>query len=180
MDVETVWKEYSTSLKAFLHSNVSNPADVDDLLQDILIKTYQNLGNIQDIKKIKSWLFQVASRAIIDFYRKQAKGNNLTVDDLWYDEGDLSVHAQLSQCILPFIQALPEGDANILTAIEIEGLSQKEFAAKAGIKYSTLKSRVQKSRGKLNTLFQECCELSLDSKGNIMDFSTKGMRCHKC
>jgi len=180
MNVEVVWKEYSASLKAFLHTNISNPADVDDLLQDILIKTYQNLHHVKDIKKIKPWLFQVASRAIIDFYRKQAKGNNLTTDDLWYHGDDQSVHAQLSQCILPFIQALPADDAQMLTSIEIEGLSQKEFAEKTGMKYSTLKSRVQKSRGKLNTLFQQCCELSIDSKGCIIDFQSKGKQCKKC
>jgi len=180
MNVEIIWKEYSSSLKAFLHANVSNPDDVDDLLQDILLKTYQKLHHVKDTHKIKPWLFQVANRAIIDFYRKQAKDHKIVADELWYHENDISVHTQLSRCILPFIQALPADDAEMLTSIEIEGVSQKAFAEKAGMKYSTLKSRVQKSREKLNTLFQECCELSLDRKGSIIDFQSKKGECHKC
>lgn len=180
MNVEDIWQQYSASLKAFLHSNVANPDDVDDLLQDILIKTYHNLGDIKETIKIKSWLFQVANRSIIDFYRKQAKAKAFTAEDLWYSEDDESIHQQLSRCVLPFIQALPADEAEMLTSIEINGLSQKEFAQKSGIKYSTLKSRVQKSRDKIHDLFKECCELSLDSKGAIIDFQAKGEHCNKC
>lgn len=43
MNAEAIWQEYQMSLKAFLHKNVANPDDVDDLLQDILLKSYQNL-----------------------------------------------------------------------------------------------------------------------------------------
>ena len=35
MKVEEVWSGYSASLKAFLHSRVSDPDEVDDLLQEI-------------------------------------------------------------------------------------------------------------------------------------------------
>lgn len=180
MNLDAIWNEYRASLKAFLHSNVSNPDDVDDLLQEILIKTYHNLGEVKEAKKIKSWLFQVANNSIIDFYRKKAKGKDLTQDELWYTEGGMTVHQQLSTCILPFIQALPDDEADMLTSIDIHGQSQKEYAEKNGMKYSTLKSRVQKSRDKMNMLFRECCELSTDNHGNIMDFQAKSNRCKKC
>lgn len=180
MNLDVIWKEYRASLKAFLHSNVSNPDDVDDLLQEILIKTYHNLGEVKEATKVKSWLFQVANNSIIDFYRKRGKDRDLTQDELWYTEGDVTVHQQLSKCILPFIQALPDDEADLLTSIDIHGLSQKEYAEKTGIKYSTLKSRVQKSREKLSLLFTGCCELSIDKHGNIMDFQAKRNRCNNC
>ncbi|NQY65864.1 MAG: RNA polymerase sigma factor SigZ [Alteromonadaceae bacterium] len=186
MNVEIIWKEYSARLKAFLFSNVSNPDDVEDLLQEILIKTYQHLDDIVEITKVKSWLFQVANNSIIDFYRKKAKdknldqGQNQDQDQLWYTEGDKSIYQNLSECILPFIQALPDDEAQMLISIEINGVSQKEYAEKNGMKYSTLKSRVQKSRDKINSLFKECCELSIDGQGNIMDFEPKGQHCKKC
>lgn len=43
LNLEQVWAEYQQALKSFLHSKVNNTADVDDLLQESLIKTYQNL-----------------------------------------------------------------------------------------------------------------------------------------
>lgn len=144
MNIEEVWSEYQSSLKAFLYKNISNPDDVEDLLQDILIKTYNNLTTLQDRKKIKSWLFQVANNTIIDFYRKRSKGNDISQEELWYTDSDNEIYQQLSMCVVPFINGLPKEEAALLTAIEIDGVSQKEHAEKLGMKYSTLKSRVQK------------------------------------
>lgn len=180
MNVEKVWKEYQTSLKGFLHKNISNPDDVDDLLQEILIKTYQKLSTVQDNKKVKSWLFQVANNTIIDFYRQRAKGKEVSQDDLWYTDSKESALDQLSACIIPFIKELPAQEAALLTAVEIEGASQKETAERMGMKYSTFKSKVQKSRKMLHKLFNECCEFSIDKQGNIIDFQEKNTGCSGC
>lgn len=180
MNIEKIWLEYQAKLKAFLRKNVSNPADVDDLLQEILIKSYQNFNAVKDTKKVKSWLFQIANNTIIDFYRKRARAFDVTSNDLWYEDGEEEVLSQLSQCVLPFIKGLPDEEANLLIAIEIEGESQKQFSEKNNIKYSTLKSRVQKSRQMLFQLFNNCCELTIDQKGNLSGFQSKGKNCSNC
>ncbi|WP_201778207.1 sigma factor [Thalassomonas viridans] len=54
MTIEPIWQAYKNQLKAFLHANISNPADVDDLLQEILLKSYLNLQTIKDSASIKS------------------------------------------------------------------------------------------------------------------------------
>ncbi|QIA66184.1 RNA polymerase sigma factor SigZ [Vibrio astriarenae] len=177
MNVETIWKEYQQSLKAFLHKKIANPDDVEDLLQEVLIKTYHNLATVHDTKKIKSWLFQIANHTIIDFYRKRGRNLELHSEDLWFEEQEISLTSELAQCVTPFIEGLPEQDARLLKAIEIEGLSQKEFAEREGIKYSTLKSRVQKSRQKLYGVFNKCCEFSIDSQGNVMDYQKRESGC---
>lgn len=179
MQVETIWSEYQSSLKGFLHKNVSNPIDVEDLLQEILIKTYQNLSKVQDDKKIKSWLFQIANNSIIDFYRKRGRSVQLTGDDLWYAWEGGDVYQQLSQCILPFIKGLPDDEAELLIAIELEGVSQKEYAAQQGVKYSTLKSRVKKSRQHLYGLFSHCCDFSINSRGELTEFTWRS-KCSTC
>lgn len=67
MEVKQLWQEYSNQLQNFLLSRVNNPSDVDDLLQEILIKTYQNLDTVKEADKFSAWLFQnysdIASRA---------------------------------------------------------------------------------------------------------------------
>lgn len=108
MKLEPIWVAYQSSLKAFLHSKIANPADVEDLLQEVLIKTHNGFQAVSDESKIKPWLFQVANHTIIDFYRKNAKRQELTSDDLWYQEQDEEALIQeLSQCLLPFIKQLP-------------------------------------------------------------------------
>ncbi|GDY27579.1 RNA polymerase sigma factor SigZ [Agarivorans sp. Toyoura001] len=180
MKIEQVWQQYRQSLKAFLHANVSNPADVDDLLQEILIKTYQNFSQLQDHSKVKSWLFQIANRSIIDFYRQRGQADKLENNELWYTEADESVHQQLASCISPFIHALPSDEADMLVSIELEGMGQRDYAAQHQIKYSTLKSRVQKSREKVLQLFQSCCQFSIDAEGRLVEFAPKKPGCKSC
>lgn len=173
--------EYRDSLKAFLTSKVSDPADVDDLLQELLLKTHKNIHTIKSNDSVKPWLFQVANRTIIDFYRKKAKSRDLEPGDLWYEEenGD-EAQQELSRCIEPFIKSLPTGMAELLTAIELQGQSQKDYAKAAGISYSTLKSRVQKARRELRETFEQCCHFDLDTHGNIIDYEVKSADCKSC
>ena len=173
MKIEAIWSAYQNNLKAFLHKNISNPTDVDDLLQEILLKSFQNLTKVKDSKKVKSWLFQIARNTIIDFYRKAKDSEEFDENSLWQSEQELSIFRELSQCILPFINELPAEEANLLRAIVIDGQSQKGYAKQHKIKYSTLKSRVQKSRQKLYSVFNNCCELSLGEHGNLINYQAK-------
>jgi len=180
INIEVVWNEYRATLKAFLHSKIANPDEIDDLLQEILIKTHKNLPTLKSEQSIKAWLFQIANHTIIDFYRKQGKAETLSADDLWYEEENHQAQQELSQCIQPFIKALPKESAELLTEIELNGVSQKELANRLGTRYSTLKSRIQKGRRQLRTLFEDCCHLSLDKDGVIIDFEPKSENCKNC
>ena len=183
LSLETVWGQYQQALKGFLHSKVSNPDDVDDLQQEILIKTHQSLHQIQDVESVKAWLFQLANRTIIDFYRKRARqqrDNDLVAEDLWFEQSQATIEQEMSHCIKPFIHALPEEPSQLLDAIELQGESQKLLAEKVGLSYSTLKSRVQKSRVQLKKLFEECCTLELDQHGSVIDCERKSKGCSNC
>jgi RNA polymerase sigma-70 factor (ECF subfamily) len=180
MKIEDVWSQYRSGINAFLHSKISDSDEVEDLLQEILIKTYINLPSVKSEESVKSWLFKIANHAIIDFYRKRAKRQSLSVDDLWYDENNHAAQQELSGCIEPFIKALPKETSQLLTEIDLKGRSQKDYAEALGISYSTLKSRVQSGRRQLRGLFEDCCHLSLDQHGVIIDFDPKSGNCENC
>ena len=180
MNLEAVWSQYSAAIRSFLHSRVADTNEVDDLLQEILIKTHKNLHQLQSETSVKAWLFQIANNTIIDFYRKRGRAPAPSPDELWYNENESNTEHVFERCVEPFINALPEPSAALLTAIDLQGQSQKEYAAALGISYSTLKSRVQKARIELRKLFEDCCHLTLDKQGNIADYELKPGRCMKC
>jgi len=180
VNIEQVWAQYRSRIKAFLHSKVSNPDEVDDLLQEILIKSYNKLPDLKSQESVKPWLWQVANNTIIDFYRKNAKSKQLENEPLWFEENDMNIHQQLSKCLEPFIQSLPGESAELLMAIDIQGMSQKDYAQNVGLSYSTLKSRVQKSREALKKVFESCCHYQLDNQGNIVEYERKSSDCKNC
>lgn len=183
LSLESVWGEYQSALKSFLHSKVSNPDDVDDLQQEILIKTHQNLATVKDADSVKSWLFQLANRTIIDFYRKRARyqrDSEIQAEDLWFEQQEDLIEQEMAKCIQPFVNALPQEQAILLSEVDLKGASQKQLADKVGLSYSTLKSRVQKGRVELRKLFEECCTLQLDKNGSVIDCEVKSDGCVKC
>lgn len=176
MTLETVWQDYRSSLQRFVNARVSNKDDAEDLLQDILLKTHQNIDAIHRQSSVKSWLFQVANNTIIDFYRRKGRELDSVVGS--FDRAqEEQARYHLSDCVLPFINALPQEYAELLKAIDIELMSQKEYAKELGISYSTLKSRVQKGRKLLKQLFDECCHYQRDKVGNVYDYDTDRPAC---
>jgi len=181
MNIEEIWNDYGNLLRGFLRSRVKNSEDAEDLLQEILIKTYKNLGSLKDPKKLKSWLFQIARNTLIDFYRNPTAtlSAESQLSDLQEEKPDAqeAMLQELSQCIKPFIKNLPEKYGDVLDAIDLQGASQKELAKDLGLSYSALKSRTQRGREKLKELFQECCSYKMDARGNLMDYENKSDGC---
>ena len=50
----------------FLHKS---PDDVDDLVQDVFVKTYTNIHSFDDTKKFSSWLYRIAHNAFLNHIR---------------------------------------------------------------------------------------------------------------
>lgn len=174
-----VWEQYQRGIEALIRSKISNRADAEDILQEVLIRTYKKLPTVKSEKSIKSWLYQVSRNAIIDYYRKSGRNKEVGTlpSDLSYEESSHDVQQALAKCVMPFIESLPDETRGVLTAIDIDGKSQKEYAEEMGIKYSTLKSRVQRGRAQLKEIFDGCCQVSRDGRGNISDFSSKKGDC---
>ncbi|WP_234497336.1 RNA polymerase sigma factor SigZ [Vibrio maritimus] len=178
--LEAVWSEYQNGLRRFLRSKIANEADVDDVLQEVLIKTYKNIDKLESPESVKSWLFQIANRSVIDHYRKGNATEDVDLDTFWTEEEEEQVSRELAECLLPMMESLPESATALIKSIDIDGRSQKEVAEELGISYSTLKSRVQKSRHELRGVYEKCCQFSFDTQGNVMDYDPKSKKCNNC
>ncbi len=177
-DIQDIWEDYRISIKIFLHSKISNHSDAEDLLQEIFIRMYKNIDSVKTKGSLKSWIFQVANHVIVDYYREKAKFKYSKFED---KESNVKIdpYENLSDCIAPFIKKLPKESRKLLTAIELNGISQIDYAKELNINYSTLKSQVKKSRLQLQDIFKKCCNFSFDGKGHIIDFSPKRPCCKK-
>ncbi|MFN0248635.1 MAG: sigma factor-like helix-turn-helix DNA-binding protein [Kofleriaceae bacterium] len=72
---------------------------------------------------------------------------------------------------------LPTPYREAVTLVELEGLTTREAADMVGVSLSGMKSRVQRGRDQLRTLFDDCCEIALDARGKVTDFTPRPKAC---
>lgn len=178
---EQVWQEYHSRLRAFIRRRVPDDAVSEDILQNVFLKMHTGLASLKDTTKLQSWLYQIARNAVIDYFRLQKPTVELP-DQLLQSEidHDKKVTQELSDCLQPMIQRLPETYREAVILSEIKGLTQKEVAQRQGTSLSGAKSRVQRGRALLKEMLADCCRLEFDHKGRLCDYERKDKSCDAC
>lgn len=173
MDVEQLWIQFHQPLKGFVAKRISDPSEVDDIVQEVFIKIANHISTLKEEEKIHTWIYKITRNTIIDYYRKQKKTAQLppqleaeSVDA--FEEQDLS--KELSACIRPMIHQLPDKYKEAIELTELNGITQRELSERLGISLPGAKSRVQRGREKLKKLLTACCHIEADRYGHILDF----------
>lgn len=171
INIEPIWKEFYEPLKGFVARRVNNHAAVDDIVQNVFIKISEHISEIKDSQKIHAWIYQITRNTIIDYYRRQKPTEELPTDLPFIDEDDeQDLSKELSSCIRPLIEQLPDKYREAIALTELNGISQKQLSEQLGISISGAKSRVQRGREKLKELLTACCHIEADRYGNIVDY----------
>ncbi|MTI09927.1 RNA polymerase sigma factor SigZ [Curvivirga aplysinae] len=170
MNTEKIWSDYKNELTFYIKSKVSNDHDTEELLQEILMRIHSKHHTLQSSKCLKTWIYQISKNAIIDFYRRTKNTSTPYCESLYqYTE----IEHPFTECLIPLIKTLPLEKQELLLAIDIQEIPQKEYAEHIGISYSTLKSRVQKAREELRHAFDNCCHMSFDMNNKVIDYKIK-------
>ncbi|TLS51931.1 RNA polymerase sigma factor SigZ [Paenibacillus antri] len=183
MTTQDIWTEYHEILLKFIRSRVRNAYDAEDILQDVFQKIHQSIQRLEDEGKLQSWVFQITRNAITDYYRRNAKKQELeTPDDGIGDvieemQQDGNLNHVVSRWIRCIVQDLDEKYREAIILTEFEQITQKELAQRLGISISGAKSRVQRGREKLREKLLECCHLERDRLGNVIDYERKSGSC---
>ncbi len=142
------------SLRAFSRSLCTNPARADDLVQETLVKALANLDRFEPGSNMRAWLFTILRNIYYSEYRKRRRE---VADSDGAIAGKLATApAQNSHMdMLDFreaLQHLPTDQREALILIGGSGLSYEEAAGVCGCAVGTMKSRVNRARGKLGEL----------------------------
>ena len=174
---DVVSREQS-QLRSFIRRRVSNEADAEDLLQDVLFELVRAHRVLMPIEFVTGWLYRVARNRITDLFRKKKpgsfsesvregeEGELLDVEDL-LPSPDAGPEAQYLRNLLfnEFERALadlPSDQREVFVAHELEGRSFKDISAETGVSVNTLLSRkryaVLRLRERLQTIHEEFLE----------------------
>ena len=186
LDLETIWAEVGASMERFVRRRVSDPHQADDVVAEIMLRIHQNLGTLDDRERLTAWVFRIARNAITDHYRRTARRREVVVAepepdvdtgaDAWLDDQAATL-SELAACIRPLVDALPGDYRRALVLTDLEGHSQVDAARMEGISVSGMKSRVQRGRRQFATLVKQCCDVTTDSRGELVDFRLRADGC---
>ncbi len=171
-----VWDEHSARLRRFIRRHVSNPADVDDVLQETFHKVHKGLPSLKQPEKIVSWLYQIARNAIADHHRRPQSAAlpegfaDSIADDTALEHASVDAFQETAQCLTPMVRRLPARYRKAIDLVDFRGVAQDEVAQRLGISLSGAKSRIQRARSKLKNMLEACCRFEFDRRGRVIDF----------
>ncbi len=179
--LEHIWHEFADKLGQFIRARVSDPATAEDILQDVFVKIQKRLGQLQNPAKLQRWIYLIARNAIIDYYRTRKETVEVPEtlpSEPDYNDGELE---ELKGAFRRMIYSLPEPYREALVLTEFEGLTQQELADRLKISLSGAKSRVQRGRGRLKQMLDECCTFEFDRRGKVIDCTPRTKAsCKEC
>jgi len=163
-------------LRNFIRRRVPDPADVEDVLQDVFCELVEAYRLMVPIQQVSAWLFRVARNRITDLFRRRKPGRFEDQAAQENDEGevlrfadllpapDASPEANYARTLLleeleDALDELPREQREVFIGHEIEGRSFKELAEASGVGVNTLLSRkhyaVLHLRERLRRIYEE-------------------------
>ncbi|MGE0751572.1 MAG: sigma-70 family RNA polymerase sigma factor [Variibacter sp.] len=144
------------SLRAFAISLSGNVDRADDLVQETLLRALANINSFQPGTNMSAWLFTILRNLFRSEYRKRRREVEDT--DGSYAESLKSQPEQVGRVEFEEFRValgkLPPDQREALILVGASGFSYEEAAEICGCAVGTIKSRVNRARGRLAELMQ--------------------------
>jgi RNA polymerase sigma-70 factor (ECF subfamily) len=159
---EELYRRHAGKLFRLTVRMLGNPADAEDLLQEIFLSAHRKLESFRGESALGTWLYRLAMNQCLDYLRSRAARTTQVTDSLdeepgWYEPGRRGLAEQtVSKIDLERALArLPDGCRAAFLLHDVEGLEHREVADVLGIAEGTSKSQVHKARLRLRSLLRE-------------------------
>jgi len=156
-EITEIVAEERSRLRNFIRRRVPDPADAEDIVQEVFSELVEANRLLMPIDHVTGWLFRVARNRITDLFRRtkpetfsdrEVEGEDddvLRIEDLLPspEAGPEALYARgvLLRELEAALAELPADQRAVFIAHELEGRSFKELAAESGMNVNTLLSR---------------------------------------
>jgi RNA polymerase sigma factor (sigma-70 family) len=152
--IAKVVEREQSRLRRFIRHRLPDPADAEDILQDVFYELAEANRLLVPIEHVTAWLFRVARNRITDLFRRKrpvlgpapASDEELPPWEDLLPSPEAGPEALLARRLLleeieSALAELPPEQRDVFVAHELEGKSFQEMASETGVNVNTLLSR---------------------------------------
>jgi RNA polymerase sigma-70 factor (ECF subfamily) len=140
---------YGARVVRLVRRYVENPADVEDLTQEVFCDIHRSIGGFRGECALSTWVYRVAVNRCLR-HCQRARPNSLPydqqeeeADDDWRaDPAKAAVKGELADRVQDALQRLSPLHYDVVVLCEMHGLTYQECAAVLEIPVGTVKSRL--------------------------------------
>lgn len=158
-----IYREYSQALYAYGMHFTSDKGLVEDCIQDVFIKIFQNRRHLQSTDNIKLYLFIALKNKLFNIFRKDIKYSQIdSLEPVFaaeYTIEDEIIENEreqfLNEKMIRMLEVLSPRQKEIIYYRFVEGLSYEEICQIMDMNYQSTQNLIQRSLKKLRTTFSQ-------------------------
>lgn len=156
----TLIRQHYRALYGAAYRLTRSTADAEDLVQELCVRAYPRLGEIEQLEQPRGWLLRVLYRLFIDLRRRYERRNVRGIDeDEEFVSGEPGPPEEAERALEKWRievawQHLSQEHRLLLVLHDVEGYSLAEIQSLTGLKDGTIKSRLHRARARLGRLLQ--------------------------
>ena len=133
-----------------------NAALADDLVQETLAKALKKSDQLRDPNAGAAWLYSILANCYRDHFRRLRTAEEIDENTIIHDSTPEkeSSEQQIVLMVRAAIAKLAEGQRQVVTLVDIQGLSYMEVAQILNVPIGTVMSRLSRARALLLPLVQ--------------------------
>ncbi|MFB0945206.1 MAG: RNA polymerase sigma factor (sigma-70 family) [Spirosomataceae bacterium] len=154
---EYLYDNYSSALFGSVCRYIPDEEKAADLLQDIFLKIWKNIGKYDSSKgRLFTWMMNITRNTCIDLLRKEKGKYHVDVQDNII-QVDAKTHHQPNISIIDLrgiLEKLRPERKVLLDLVYLQGYTQEEAAEQLAIPLGTAKSRIRVALKELKIYFE--------------------------
>ena len=136
-----------------------NSEDKDDLIQDVMLKTWRHLSSFRGESSFRTWIHRIAINEVLMSFRKRRAWPSCKADlDTLKSTAECPFQAvarrETARRVRGAAGRLPQQYRQVLIMRHLEGLNVRETADSLGLSVQAVKSRLFRARVQLSAALQ--------------------------
>ncbi len=157
----TLVERYEEKLLRYGRKFLPTPEDIEDIVQDVFMSTYQNIRSFDASQKFSSWVYRIAHNAFVNALKKHSRNPLVLVDfdtlvshPVYEDPaGAEREQREMKAMVEKGLGELPDKYREVLLLYYLEEIPYKEIADILEVPVSTVGIRLKRGKEALKKIY---------------------------